>query len=206
MAAAAQLLPFAPLLAPACPPSIAPVRFPPINFIYGHFHNSIRLELGRLADRVRSLEAPGEGVHAMLSDLRERYKFLEQVYTYHSTVEDEVLYPVLDSKVRNVTLAYSIEHQDEEILFEQLNQLLSAALGEPEAQRKSTIRTLICKVEEIHTTLRKHLAKEEEQLLPLLLQHFTHAEQAELVAQFLYSIPLETVERVLSQLKPLIPR
>ena len=34
-------------------------------------------------------------------------------------------------------------------------------------------RTLICKVEEIHTTLRKHLAKEEEQLLPLLVQHFT---------------------------------
>ncbi len=25
----------------------------------------------------------------------------------------QVLYPVLDSKVRNVTLAYSIEHQDE---------------------------------------------------------------------------------------------
>lgn len=67
-------------------------------------------------------------------------------------------------------------------------------------------RTLVCKVEEIHTTLTKHLAKEEEQLLPLLLQHFTASEQAELVAQFLYSIPLETVERVLGQLKPRIPR
>lgn len=61
-------------------------------------------------------------------------------------------------------------------------------------------------MEEVHTSLRKHLAKEEEQLLPLLLQHFTYAEQAELVVQFLYSIPLETVERVLSQLKPRIPR
>ncbi|KXZ51428.1 hypothetical protein GPECTOR_12g390 [Gonium pectorale] len=163
----------------------------------------------------------------MLVDLRKRYRFLEQVYKYHSAVEDEVwtaavqallpirhgmarvmqvLYPALDSKVRNVTLAYSIEHQDEEILFEQLSQLLSTALEEPELKRKGTIRTLICKVEEIHTTLRKHLAKEEEQLLPLLLQHFTFAEQAELVAQFLYSIPLETVERVLSQLKPRIPR
>ena len=38
-------------------------------------------------------------------------------------------------------------------------------------------RQLDCKVEEIHTTLRKHLAKEEGQLLPLLLEHFTHAEQ-----------------------------
>jgi zinc finger-like protein len=47
-------------------------------------------------------------------------------------------------------------------------------------------------VEEIHITLRKHLSKEEAQLLPLLLQHFSHAEQAELVAQFLYCIPLDT--------------
>lgn len=67
-------------------------------------------------------------------------------------------------------------------------------------------RKLICKIEEIHTTLRKHLAKEEAQLLPLLLQHFSHAEQAELVAQFLYCIPLDTVERVLSWLKPMVPQ
>lgn len=65
---------------------------------------------------------------------------------------------------------------------------------------------LIIKVEEIHTTLRKHLAKEEAQLLPLLLQHFSYAEQAELVAQFLYCIPLATVERVLSWLKPMVPQ
>lgn len=119
----------------------------------------------------------------------------------------------------------------QEILFEQLSQLLTTALEETESKRKGTIRydtgltdvgrlageclpyfasqlhrALICKVEEIHTTLRKHLAKEEEQLLPLLLQHFSFAEQAELVAQFLYSIPLETVERVLSNLKRRIPR
>jgi zinc finger-like protein len=60
-------------------------------------------------------------------------------------------------------------------------------------------------VAEIHITLRKHLAKEETQLLPLLLQHFSAAEQAELVAQFLYCIPLDTVERVLSWLKPTVP-
>lgn len=41
--------------------------------------------------------------------------------------------------------------------------------------------------------------------MPLLLQHFSHAEQAELVAQFMYCIPLDTVERVLSWLKPMVP-
>ncbi len=55
-------------------------------------------------------------------------------------------------------------------------------------------RSMGLQVEEITTTLRKHLRKEEEQLLPLLLAHFSTAEQAELVAQFLCSIPLSTVE------------
>lgn len=83
----------------------------------------------------------------------------------------------------------------QEHLFEQLEQLLSRALEEPEGREQlATVRLLGCKVEEIHTTLRKHLRKEEEQLLPLLLAHFSAGEQAELVAQFLCSIPLSTVE------------
>lgn len=80
-----------------------------------------------------------------------------------------------------------------------------STLPPPTPDARCSCRELICKVAEIHITLRKHLAKEEAQLLPLLLQHFSAAEQAELVAQFLYCIPLDTVERVLSWLKPMVP-
>ena len=45
-------------------------------------------------------------------------------------------------------------------------------------QKRAAIRQLVCKVQAIHTTLLKHLAKEEEQLFPLLLKHFTYSEQA----------------------------
>jgi zinc finger-like protein len=69
----------------------------------------------------------------------------------------------------------------------------------------ATLRELARKVEEVHTTLRKHLAKEEHQLLPLLLQHFAFTEQAELVAQFLCSIPLAAVNPVLLWIKRTIP-
>jgi zinc finger-like protein len=64
---------------------------------------------------------------------------------------------------------------------------------------------LLEKIEQIHTTVRKHLAKEEEQLFPLLLAHFSHVEQAQLVAEFLCTIPLAAVEQVLSWLKPNVP-
>ncbi|KAF8062684.1 zinc finger protein BRUTUS-like [Scenedesmus sp. PABB004] len=179
---------------------------PPINFLYGHLHESIRTELDNLSRWALELEAGSEAeLLQRLAHLKERYRFLEQVYKYHSSVEDEVVYPALDTKVKNVTSAYSVEHQDEEYLFEHLASLLTSALTQEGAERTATIRQLICKVEEIHITLRKHLAKEEAQLLPLLLQHFSHAEQAELVAQFLYCIPLDTVERVLGWLKPMVP-
>ena len=87
------------------------------------------------------------------------------------------MYPALDAKVKNVTLAYSVEHEDEERLFDQLTVLLGAALRQDGKERYATLRQLECKIEEVHTTLRKHLSKEEEQLLPLLLQHFSFAEQ-----------------------------
>jgi len=178
----------------------------PINLIYQHFHNSIRAELDALSELARGLDgAAGTGLEHLLQSLRSRYQFMEQVYRYHSSVEDEVVYPALDSKVKNVTLAYSVEHEDEEHLFEQLTQLLAAALAQGESDRAATIRHLLEKVEQIHTTVRKHLAKEEEQLFPLLLANFSHMEQAQLVAEFLCTIPLAAVERVLSWLKPNVP-
>lgn len=87
----------------------------PIHFLYGHLHNSIRTELDNLSSWVLALEAHSElqDLEARLMHLKERYHFLEQVYKYHSSVEDEVVYPALDSKVKNVTSAYSVEHQDE---------------------------------------------------------------------------------------------
>lgn len=68
---------------------------PPINYIYTHLHDSIRAELDTLAEAVTALQAAGAasggaGLGEGLRALRERYHFLEQVYKYHSSVEDEV--------------------------------------------------------------------------------------------------------------------
>jgi hypothetical protein len=63
----------------------------PIHFLYGHLHNSIRTELDNLSNWVLALEADNEeGLQQELQHLKERYHFLEQVYKYHSSVEDEV--------------------------------------------------------------------------------------------------------------------
>ncbi|KAF5841828.1 hypothetical protein DUNSADRAFT_10891, partial [Dunaliella salina] len=110
-------------------------QYPPINFFYVHLHDSIRSELELLAALVGNLAED-----APLEELQERFKFLGQLNQYHSSVEDEVVYPALDSKVKNVTVAYSVEHQDEEMLFEQLAQLIHTAMEQTGAERTETVR------------------------------------------------------------------
>jgi zinc finger-like protein len=79
------------------------------------------------------------------------------------------------------------------------------ALNRSSAERSHSVRPLLEKVGEIHSTVVHHLAKEEEQLFPLLLANFSHAEQAELVAEFLCRIPLAAADSVLSWLMPIVP-
>ena len=65
--------------------------YPPINFFYSHFHDSIRNELDLLSQSVLELAISAqEDLQERLASLKSRYRFLEQVYKYHSSVEDEV--------------------------------------------------------------------------------------------------------------------
>ena len=67
------------------------IACPPINFLYSRFHDSIRSELDALSHKVLALDHSAEqGLLDRLLALKERYHFLEQVYKYHSSVEDEV--------------------------------------------------------------------------------------------------------------------
>lgn len=67
------------------------LRCPPMNLIYLHYHNAIRAELDRVASSVNELEkAPTSDISDRLSALKKQYRFLEKIYKYHSSVEDEV--------------------------------------------------------------------------------------------------------------------
>jgi zinc finger protein-like protein len=68
-----------------------PSACPPINFFYSHFHNAIRAELDAVSDSVSCLDSIEDvELPSALAGLKTRYHFLEQVYKYHSSVEDEV--------------------------------------------------------------------------------------------------------------------
>lgn len=59
-------------------------------------------------------------------------------------------------------------------------------------------RAVSCKVEEVSSTIRRHLEKEDQQLVPLLAKHFNYTEQALMIAQILFCIPMMAVQSFLN--------
>ncbi|XP_050375390.1 zinc finger protein BRUTUS-like isoform X2 [Argentina anserina] len=155
------------------------------------FHKAIRSELDglhRAAVAFATSRAP-----AGIEPLLERYHFLRSIYKHHCNAEDEVIFPALDIRVKNVARTYSLEHEGESVLFDQLFELLNSSMQNEESCR----RELASCTGALQTSISQHMSKEEEQVFPLLIEKFSCEEQASLVWQFLCSIPVNMMAEFL---------
>ncbi|PUZ64899.1 hypothetical protein GQ55_3G180100 [Panicum hallii var. hallii] len=160
---------------------------PVLIFVY--FHKAIRAELERMHAAAVRLATTGPAAGAGgggVAALEARCRFLFAVYRHHCHAEDAVIFPALDIRVKNVAGTYSLEHKGENDLFEHLFALLQLDVQSDDAIR----RELASCTGAIQTSLAQHMSKEEEQVFPLLIKKFSHEEQANLVWQFLCSIPV----------------
>ena len=110
-------------------------------------------------------------------------------YAAHTRAEDEVLFPFVASRIENVAYAYEFEHEAEEWLFEEVTgclETLAAGDGESGAAAKAARI-----VHATRTTLKAHLAKESEHVLPMLEARFGADEQRELVWRFVGALSAE---------------
>ncbi|KAA8541256.1 hypothetical protein F0562_025137 [Nyssa sinensis] len=162
---------------------------PPILFFL-FFHKAIHLELDALH---RSAMAFATGQRVNIQPLSERYHFLRSIYKHHSNAEDEVIFPALDIRVKNVAQTYSLEHKAESDLFDHLFELLNSNTQNDE----SFLRVLASCTGALQTSISQHMSKEEEQVYPLLIEKFSFEEQAALVWQFLCSIPVNMMAKFL---------
>ncbi|CAN6885761.1 unnamed protein product [Brassica oleracea] len=151
--------------------------------IFLFFHKAVCSELESL-HRLALEFATGH--HVDLRLLRERYRFLRSIYKHHCNAEDEVIFSALDIRVKNVAQTYSLEHQGEGTLFDHLFELLNSATEIDESYR----RELASSTGALKTSVSQHLAKEQKQVFPLLIEKFKHEEQAYIVWRFLCSIPV----------------
>ncbi|KAH7295966.1 hypothetical protein KP509_26G001500 [Ceratopteris richardii] len=168
-------------------------RISPIQLFF-FFHKAIRAELENLC---LDAHVAAEGERRELQILVNRFELLRFFYEQHSNAEDEVVFPALDSRVKNIAPTYLLEHQHEDDLFEILSQLLTSIQKQDEGHIKKLQREIVCSTEALQRSLDIHMSKEEEQVFSLLLKHFGHEEQAALVWQFLCRIPVSLLQRLL---------
>ncbi|XVF09570.1 hypothetical protein REPUB_Repub07fG0105700 [Reevesia pubescens] len=154
------------------------------------FHKAVRNELDAL-HRLALAFATGNTVD--IQSLFQRYGFLRSIYKHHSVAEDEVIFPALDIRVKNVAKTYSLEHKGESNLFDHLFELLNSYTEDDE----SFPRELASCTGALQTSISQHMAKEQEQVFPLLIEKFSHEEQSSLVWQFLCSIPVNIMAEFL---------
>ncbi|XVE58796.1 hypothetical protein DITRI_Ditri04bG0197700 [Diplodiscus trichospermus] len=159
-------------------------------FIFLLFHKAVRNELDAL-HRLALAYATGNSVD--IQSLFQRYGFLRSIYKHHSVAEDEVIFRALDIRVKNVAKTYSLEHKGESNLFDHLFELLNSYMEDDESFPKK----LASCTGALQTSISQHMAKEEEQVFPLLIEKFSLEEQASLVWQFLCSIPVNMMAEFL---------
>ncbi|XP_047337425.1 zinc finger protein BRUTUS-like [Impatiens glandulifera] len=164
------------------------LKYPILIFIF--FHKAIRLELESLQKSATDM-ATGQLVDTQA--LFERYHFVRSIYKHHSYAEDEVIFPALDVRVKNVAQAYSLEHKGESDLFDHILELLNTNNQKDENFTKE----LASCTGALQTSVSQHLSKEEEQVFPLLIEKFSIEEQASLVWQFFCTIPVNMLAKFL---------
>ncbi|KAL9166519.1 hypothetical protein ABFS82_05G035100 [Erythranthe guttata] len=159
--------------------------------IFLFFHKAIRAELDGLHRSAMALATNRGG--GDIKQLTEKCHFLRSIYKHHCNAEDEVIFPALDIRVKNVARTYSLEHEGESVLFDQLFALLNNSMKNEESYK----RELASCTGALKTSISQHMSKEEEQVFPLLNDKFSFEEQASLVWQFLCSIPVNMIAEFL---------
>ncbi|CAL9042149.1 unnamed protein product [Musa banksii] len=214
--------------APSSPPQPAekpltesPEKSPILVFVY--FQKAIRSELDRLHHDAVELATAGSGD---VSSLADRCISLFDIYQHHCNAEDAVIFPALDTRVKNVARTYSLEHTGESHLFYDVFVLLISHMKSedrlwreldlriasiktsfnqqmPKEEKQEFVsedhfrRELASRTGVIKTSLSQHMSKEEEQVFPLLMEKYSFEEQADLVWEFLCSIPVNMMKEFL---------
>ncbi|PON38379.1 43kDa postsynaptic protein [Parasponia andersonii] len=194
----------------------------PIDTIF-KFHIAIRKDLEYLDVESGKLNDCDE---TFLRQFIGRFRLLWGLYRAHSNAEDDIVFPALESKeaLHNVSHSYTLDHKQEEKLFEDISCVLSelsylheslqkaklsrdssesstefsAANGIDCARKYNELCTKLqgmCK--SIKVTLDHHIYREELELWPLFGRHFSVNEQDKIVGRIIGTTGAEVLQSML---------
>lgn len=192
----------------------------PIDTIF-KFHIAIRKDLEYLDIESGKL---GNCDETFLRQFIGRFRLLWGLYRAHSNAEDDIVFPALESKeaLHNVSHSYTLDHKQEERLFEDISCVLSelsqlherlhenpvieesndvdvlAINGSDCKQKYKELATKLqgmCK--SIKVSLDQHIFREELELWPLFGKHFTVQEQDKIVGRIIGTTGAEVLQSML---------
>uniref|UniRef100_A0ACD5VKC1 Uncharacterized protein n=1 Tax=Avena sativa TaxID=4498 RepID=A0ACD5VKC1_AVESA len=191
----------------------------PIDTIF-KFHKAIRKDLEYLDVESGKLI---DGDESCLRQFIGRFRLLWGLYRAHSNAEDEIVFPALESRepLHNVSHSYTLDHKQEEQLFEDISNVLSElsqlheSLNQPDTEgaaknylKSSNGINLTRKYNELATKLQgmcksiraalsNHVHREELELWPLFDKHFSVEEQDKLVGRIIGTTGAEVLQSML---------
>jgi zinc finger-like protein len=193
----------------------------PIDAIF-KFHKAIRKDLEFLDVESRKLI---DGDQSCLRQFIGRFRLLWGLYRAHSNAEDEIVFPALESKdaLHNVSHSYTLDHKQEEELFEDISIILSELShlrdysGHPVDETDASEKRHICSYNEIdwsrkhnelltklqgvcksiRVTLSNHVHREELELWPLFDEHFSVDDQDKIVGRIIGSTGAEVLQSMI---------
>ncbi|KAL8457294.1 hypothetical protein ACS0TY_035226 [Phlomoides rotata] len=130
-----------------------------------------------------------------LSNFKKCFKLLRTIYQNHSTSEDEIVFPALESKeaIQNISSSYCIDHKLENIYFNKTSKILEeiSELHNHEGSSETRVQLykLCLKLHEtcmsMHKVLSDHIYREEVEIFPLFIRHFSTEEEEKIVGHML---------------------
>lgn len=170
----------------------------PMDLIF-YIHRGLLKDL----DYLVSLSAKLGANLGFLSDFKKCFKLLRIMYQIHSSSEDEIAFPALESKgaLQNISSSYCIDHKLEDIYFSKTSKILEEICEMHGHEGSGETRNLCLKLHEtcmsMHKVLSDHIYREEVEIFPLFIERFSTEEEEKIVGHMLGRTGAEILQEMI---------
>ena len=153
-------------------------------------HNAFRADIAAIDAAAADAARGKQGLEATV----ERFRFLNEILTYHAHGEEEAVFPMVEEVAPLVAATYAIDHERLDVAFNTLSNAVSAhdALGTARATAAFKFH------------LDTHLAKEDAQLFRIMRERVSVPDQVKAVGVMSSQMPGSRVPEFTSWIYPLL--
>jgi hypothetical protein len=153
-------------------------------------HNAFRADIAAIDAAAAAAARGTPGLQATV----ERFRFFNEILTYHAHGEENAVFPILEEVAPLVAEAYAIDHQRLDVAFESLSNAISSHDALQTARATAAFK--------FH--LDTHLAKEDAHLFRIMRERISVPDQVKAVGIMSSGMPGSRVPEFTAWIYPLI--